>query len=250
VFAECGADLAVADIDLDGATKAVGDLLQFGHKAQAFQADVTRRVEVERMVKEVIAAFGQIDILVTCAGIHGAPGYEVTGYSEADWDTTFHVNVKGTVLVAEAVVQHMMERRSGKIVTIASHGGRGASAGAAGMGDPFGGAYGASKAAVIHLTQTYAIRLAPYNINVNCICPGSIFTPFWRRFARQVERTNPAYKGLTPRRVYEKWIRDRCPLGRPQTPEDIGKAAAFFASEDSMNITGQALNVNGGARIK
>ena len=95
------------------------------------------------------------------------------------------------------------------------------------MGGGGGGAYGASKAAVIHLTQSYALDLAPYDINVNVICPGSLWTPMWERIAERSRRNQPALAHLTPRQIFEKAIRERCPLGREQTPEDIGKAAAF-----------------------
>ena len=135
----------------------------------------------------------------------------------------------------------MQERRCGKIVNIASHAGRGGGSG--------GGAYGASKAAVIHLTQSYALDLAPYNINVNVVCPGTIWTPMWERIAVRAKRNNPEQQHLTPREIFDAAIAERCPLGREQTPEDIGKAVAFFASDDAINITGQSLNVNGGTRM-
>ncbi len=127
------------------------------------------------------------------------------------------------------------------IVNIASQGGRQGMAG--------GAAYGASKAAVIHLTQSYALDLAPFNINVNAVCPGTLWTPMWERIARRIKRNDPSKAHLTPRQIFEDAVRQRCPLGREQTPEDIGKAVAFFASDDAINITGQALNVNGGIRM-
>ena len=113
------------------------------------------------------------------------------------------------------------------------------------MGEPTG----ASKAAVIHLTQSFALDLAPYNINVNAICPGTIWTPMLQRITERTKRNDPSKRDLTPRQIFDESIQQRCPLGREQTPEDIGKAVAFFASDDAYNITGQALNVNGGTRM-
>jgi NAD(P)-dependent dehydrogenase (short-subunit alcohol dehydrogenase family) len=242
VLAERGADVAVADINLEGAQKVTEELAQFGHKARAFQVDVTKRQQLQRMAEEAIAYFGRIDVLVNAAGVIGAQGFEDTTTSrEEDWDITFDVNVKGTVLASEVVAEHMKGRRYGKIVNIASHAGRGGSEG--------NGAYGASKAAVIHLTQSFALGLAPYSINVNVVCPGTIWTPMWERIAERSKRNNPELRHLTTREIFDRAIQERCPLQREQTPEDIGKAVAFFASDDAMSITGQSLNVNGGTRM-
>ena len=242
VMAERGADVAVADIHLEAAGKVAGELAGYGHRAEAFQVDVTKSAELEEVVKAVVAGFGRIDVLVNAAGVIGAPGFEETTTSrEEDWDLTFDVNVKGTVLASEAVATHMKERRAGKIINIASQAGRGGMAG--------GGAYGASKAAVIHLTQSSALDLAPYDINVNAICPGTIWTPMWARIAERTRRNDPSKRHLTTRQIFEEAIEARCPLKREQTPEDMGKAAAFLASDDARNITGQALNVNGGTRM-
>ena len=242
VMGERGADVAVADVNLDGATKVEGELRGLGGKSKAFQVDVTKSEEVQRLVEGVIGHFGRIDVLVNAAGVIGAPGFEDTTYSrEEDWDRTFDVNVKGTVLASDAVAVHMKQRRSGKIVNIASHAGR--------SGSPGGGAYGASKAAVIHLTQSFALELAPHNVNVNAVCPGTIWTPMWERIAERTKRNDPSKQGFTGREIFDQAIQERCPLGREQTPEDIGKAVAFLASDDAMNITGQSLNVNGGTRM-
>ena len=242
VLAERGADVAVCDINLDGATQTAAEIGATGREARAYKVDVTSQAQLRDVVAAAIAEFGRIDILVNAAGVIGAPGFEdTTGSREEDWDLTFDVNVKGTALASDAVSPHMKERRFGKIVNIASHAGRGGGAG--------GGAYGASKAAVIHLTQSYAMELAPYSINVNVVCPGTIWTPMWERIAVRAKRNNPEQSHLTPREIFDAAIAERCPLGRAQTPEDIGKAVAFFASDDAYNITGQSLNVNGGTRM-
>ena len=253
VLLACGARVAVADLSLEAATKVAAEIGgPDGRMARPFQVDVSVQADAARLVDEVRRELGQIDILVNNAGVHGAPGFADSGIGsrEEDWDVTFRVNVKGTVLITEAVMSEMIERRSGKIVNISSHAGRGELPGGSGLlAAPTAGAYAASKAAVILLTQTYAIRLGPHNVNVNCVCPGSIFTPLWAANATWTARNNPAFKGLSPEEVFAKSIQERCPLGRPQTPEDIGNAVAFLASDFAKNITGQALNVNGGQRM-
>ncbi|MCI0439346.1 MAG: SDR family oxidoreductase [Chloroflexi bacterium] len=242
VLAERGADVALADINLEGASKTAGELAQLGRKSQGFRVDVTKRAQLEELVADVIGAFGRIDILVNAAGVIGAEGFEDTTTSrEEDWDITFDVNVKGTALASDAVAPYMKERRYGKIVNIASHAARSGSGGNA--------AYGASKAAVVHLTQSYALALAPYNINVNVVCPGTLWTPMWERIAERTRRNDPSKRQMTTREIFDEAIQERCPLKREQTPEDVGKAVAFFASEDAHNITGQSLNVNGGTRM-
>ncbi len=242
VLAERGADVALCDIILDGAQETARQIQSLGRKSESYAVDVTSQLQLKDVVERVLSDFGRIDILVNAAGVIGAPGFEETTTSrEEDWDITFDVNVKGTALTSDAVIPHMIRRRSGKIVNIASHAGRGGGAG--------GGAYGASKAAVIHLTQSYAMSLAPHNVNVNVVCPGTIWTPMWERIAVRSKRNNAEQSGLTPREIFDAAIRERCPLGREQTPEDIGKAVAFFASDDAVNITGQSLNVNGGTRM-
>ena len=242
VLAGRGADVAVADINLDGAKEVAQELVTYGRKARAYGVDVTSRSQLQETVAAILSELSRIDVLVNVAGVIAAAGYEDTTTSrEEDWDVTFAVNVKGTVLASEVVAEHMKERAGGKIVNIASHGGRGGAAD--------GGAYGASKAAVIHLTQSFALQLAPHNINVNAVCPGTIWTPMWERIAERHRRNDPAKAHLTGRQIFEEAIRDRCPLKREQTPEDIGKAVAFFASDDAFNITGQSLNVNGGTRM-
>jgi NAD(P)-dependent dehydrogenase (short-subunit alcohol dehydrogenase family) len=241
VLAERGADVALIDIDMDGARNTEREIAGLGRKAATYRANVASAAEVEEAVDAIVSEFGRIDVLVNAAGVIGAPGWEDSQTNrEVDWDITFDVNVKGTVIVSDVVSRHMKARKSGKIVNIASHGGR--------RGGANISAYGASKAAVIHLTQSYALELAQYDLNVNAVCPGTLWTPMWERIAERTRRIDPVKSHMTTREIFDEAIRERCPLGREQTPEDIGKAVAFFASDDAYNITGQSLNVNGGTR--
>jgi meso-butanediol dehydrogenase / (S,S)-butanediol dehydrogenase / diacetyl reductase len=160
---------------------------------------------------------------------------------EEDWDVVMDVNLKGVFLSCRAAIPHFKERRSGRIVNIASVAGR--------QGIEFLPAYAATKAGVISLTQSIALQLAPYHVNVNCICPGIIWTPMWERLANYMARSNPAFAGASPEDTYNAVVQQMIPFGKPQTAEDIGNAAVFLASDEAKEITAQSLNVCGGIRM-
>jgi NAD(P)-dependent dehydrogenase (short-subunit alcohol dehydrogenase family) len=197
---------------------------------------------IDRMVTKITDQFGKIDILVNNAGVIAADGWEARNTStEDDWDLTYEVNVKGVVRVTEAVTPRMKERRYGKIVNIASVSGR--------TGSLTSMPYSASKAAVINLTQTTALVLAPFNINVNTICPGILRTEMWNRIATRWSIDPSKSEGQTPSEIIDRTVNQRTPLGRSQTPKDIGNLATFLASDKAHNITGQAINVSGGSHM-
>ncbi len=242
VLARNGADVAVADLNADAAGAVAAQVGALGRRSLGVAVDVTDRDSVEAMVSRVIDSFGRIDILVNNAGIIAAPGWEGRKRSnDDDWDQIYEVNVKGIVHVTEAVAPHMIERQYGKIVNIASGAGR--------VGSPGNPPYNVSKAGVISYTQASALELAPHNINVNSICPGLLWTPMWERIATRGSASPENVEGLDPRQWFLHGVAERIPLGREQTPEDIGNLAAFLASDYAKNITGQAINVNGGSRM-
>ena len=242
VLADNGADIVVADMNSEGAEAVSAEVASKGRQTMVSTVDMAAPASVEGMVADVLDRFGKIDVLANNAGVGGAPGWHEhqVGRLE-DWDYAYQVNVRGVILAAEAVAPHMIERRSGKIINIASIAGR--------QGITTIPHYSASKAAVINLTQALALRLAPHNINVNAICPGLIWTPLWELLAARYRDGNPMLAELSERQVFERRVEAFIPMRREQTPEDIGKLAAFLASEDSRNITGQAINVDGGARL-
>ena len=186
--------------------------------------------------------FGRIDILVNNAGHFGDRlGLPFTNQTEEEWDDNYTINVKGPFFLCKAVAPHMMERRSGKIINISS---------IAAKRDPqIVPAYAAGKNALLTLTRIVAKDLAPYNVNVNAICPGMVWGHFWKRLAPLVAAGEPSFAGMEPRELFEAWFHKSTPLQREQTPEDIGKLAAFLASEDARNITGQTIHVDGGAAM-
>jgi len=243
-----GAVVAVSDVNVEGARDVAGEVEAAGGRAFAVGGDVTDPESMAAAAEEVVRREGRIDICVANAGVAGAAGYEDRAeYTLDDWDLVLDVNVKGMVNTIDAVAPYMKERRSGKIVTISSGAGR--KPRGAGLSHTASVPYTVSKAAAIQLMHLMAMRLGRYGINVNAVCPGLLWTPMWDRIARSRREADPSLRDLSPREVFDRDVRLRVPLGRPQTPEDIGRAVAFLVSDDASEITGQALNVNGGAAM-
>ena len=241
-LARNGADVVVGDINLEDAANVAAEVAGLGRQSIASRVDVTSESSVANMTAEVMDTFGRIDILVNNAGVIAASGWEEReSTTEEDWQLVQAVNVRGLARVTEAVAGNMKDRLYGKIVNIASVAGR--------LGTLTSQPYGASKAAVINMTQYWATELAPFNINVNAICPGLLWTPMWKRIATRWSADAEKWKGLTPREIFDRTVKERVPLAREQTPEDVGHAATFLASDDAKNITGQALNVSGGSHM-
>ncbi len=244
-LAEEGADIAVVDINGVGARKVADYVKGLGRKSLAVEADLTDGKKVAQAIQEIINTFGKIDILVNNAGglgkiYLGRTSTKFIDQGDEEWDEAFALNLKTNVLMSRAVVPYFMKQRSGKIVNISSQAGRGS--------DFSLMTYGAAKQSVTSFTRTLAGELAEYDINVNCICPGMIYTAFPEGTGAQFIRLNPdKAKGMTPREWFLKnLVLPHTPLKREQTPKDIGRAVVFLASEDAKNITGQLLNVDGG----
>jgi NAD(P)-dependent dehydrogenase (short-subunit alcohol dehydrogenase family) len=232
-----GANVCVTDLHLESVQKVAREVETHGCQALALSGDVARAQDVERLVQQTLERFGRLDILVNNAGIFTPLGMPFTRNTEEDWDRVYDVNVKAHFFTCKAVAPHMMERRYGKIINIASIAGQ--------MGSITSPPYSVSKGAVITLTRCLARDLAPYGINVNAICPGLLWTPMWHYIAEHIAQTGAA-PGLSARQIFEKRVQEWVPLQREQMPEDIGYAAVFLASDEARNITGQALNVDGG----
>lgn len=230
-LADKGADVVVADIDSPAASSTVQKIESLDRKAIIAQTDVTTSDEVKKMVEITLQEFGKIDILVNNAGTIKTG--LLVDLKEEDWDQVMNVNAKGAFLCCKAVAPNMIERKEGKIINIASQAGK--------KGEPYNSVYCASKASIISITQTLALELAPYRINVNAICPGVVETKLMQDVL--VER-GPLY-GLTPKAYREKLIKE-IPLGRIEEPGDVAKVVLFLASEYSDYMTGQAINVTGG----
>ena len=237
-----GADVVVSDVNLDAARGAVEEIQKTGRHGLAILSDVTKEEDCKALVQEAIDAFGGVDILVNNAGHFGERlGLPFTNQTEADWDDNYAIHVKGPFFLCKALAPHMMERKYGKIVNISS---------IAAKRDPqIAPAYAAAKNALLNLTRLVAKDLGPYNVNVNAVCPGMVWTAFWHRLAPLIVKEDPTYAGLEPRALFEEWVKQNTPLQREQTPEDIGNLVVFLASEEARNITGQTIHVDGGASM-
>ena len=234
-----GADVIVADLLIDQAYQTAGELQnRHGVTTLALEMDVTSDESISTNVERAIAEMGRIDILVNNAGV--APDNLSEDEVESDWDRCFEVNLKAIWKVSSALKPHFIENGGGKIVNVASIAGR------VGAGEM--ASYSASKAGAISITQSQANKLGRYGINANAVCPGLLWTDMWRKLEGML-RGDHADEVVDRRAAFETAVKNNMPLGREQTPEDIGKAVAFFASDDAKNITGQALNVDGGMRM-
>ena len=233
-----GADVVVSDLDLERAGETVAAAEQAGRRGLAVKGDVTSESDCVEVVRKALERFGQVDVVVNNAGHFGAHlALPFTNLTGEDWDENFDVHVKGPFFMSKAVASHMMERRYGKIVNISS---------ISAKRDPvFVPPYAAAKNALLNLTRILAKELGPYNVNVNAVCPGLVWTPFWERLAPMMAQQDPARAGQDPRQVFDEFAGSAV-LGRPQTPEDVGNLVAFLASEEACNITGQSIHVDGG----
>lgn len=233
-----GAAVVAADLDEKAAVAVAGDIDNHGGRALAVAADATDESMVEAMIGQCVSAFGCIDILVNNVGGGSGPN-PVIHIDIEDWDRSIEMNLRSAFLCSRAAAREMVKRRSGRIISIASISGK--------MGESLIGPYCAGKFGVIGLMQTMAKELARYGITVNTICPGYVWTPGWEGLARAMAAQYPNLADKPPEAIFDQRVKAMVPLGRPQTGEDIASLAVFLASERAGNITGQAINVDGGA---
>ena len=227
LLAREGAIAIIADLILEEANKVADELKAQGQQALAMKIDVTDLDQANRLADAVLDEFGRIDILANVAGGSAGPAIKsklglFSESSKERWDDMIHLNLYGTLNCTRAVINHMVERRSGKIVNVAS---------TAGMIGMQGGAeYSAAKGGVIAFTKALAKEVAPYGINVNSISPGVIGTPRVREINRD---------------TIQQW-QEGIPLGRLGKPEEVASVVLFLASDEASYITGENITVAGG----
>jgi 2-hydroxycyclohexanecarboxyl-CoA dehydrogenase len=223
-FARDGANVAVWDINEEGAKRAAADLVAAGAKAIASRVDVSNRAQVNAGVERVHAELGPVQILINNAGVTDFCSFmEMT---EENWDRVMSVNLKSMLVVTQAVLPDMLAAKWGRIINISSSS---AQTGSARMT-----AYAASKGGVIAFTKSLAQELAPTGITVNNVPPGFVDTPMLRG------------EGVAGLGASVEMVAARSPMGRAGRPENIAAACAFLASDDADYITGHTLSVNGG----
>ncbi len=231
-FAAEGAQTLVVDINRGSAESVVKEINGAGGKATSLRADATKISHAKQTIKTALRKFSKIDVLVNNVGYCPVEPLMVT--REEDWYSLMNINAKATFLWSTIAAKEMIKRRSGCIVNIASDCGK--------VGDPYSGVYVAAKHAVIGLTKNLAHELAPYGIRVNSVCPGWIETPLFEKVNREM-----AVLTHRSKREIQREIVAKIPLGRIGTPEDVAGLVTFLASDDAGYMTGQAINVTGGA---
>ncbi|MBN1191629.1 MAG: SDR family oxidoreductase [Dehalococcoidales bacterium] len=214
-----GADCAICDVDADDCAEVKREIEAAGGKGLAFCCDVTKREEVDSMIRKTVEVFGKLDILVNNAA--RADFKPFMRLKDDDWDAVMDANLKGQFICAQAAARAMIKNRWGRIINIASI--------SSGFGNafPLMSHYTASKGGVIGLTRALALELAPYDINVNAVCPGAIDT------------------GLIPKEMTQRMVA-RIPKGRLGRPEEVANLVVFLASQESEYMTGSALVIDGG----
>lgn len=227
LFAQEGAAVIVNDLNKEAGNETVEQIRSEGGQALFIQADVTDPSSVQKMVQTALTEFGRIDILFNNAGISGVG--RLHEIEPEDWDKIMSVNVKGVYLPSKYVVTHMMERKSGVIINMSSC--------IAEIGLARRASYAATKGAVLALTKSMQVDYAPYNIRVNALLPGTIFTPFVEKYLKEsYDDPDAAIEQIKKRQLSGE-------LGRP---EDVAKAALFLASDESSFMMGSPLYIDGG----
>ncbi len=227
LFAEEGARLTIADIDVEGGEQTLASVRAAGGEAQFVATDVSKEADVQAMVQAAADAYGAVNILVNDAAafVFG----EVQDISDADWARVFGVNVVGQAYCVKHVLPHMQAAGGGAIVNLASVSGF--------IAQPGFIPYNASKGAVMQLTRCLAMDLAPHNIRVNAVCPGSVLTPATERHRQFVDADPEEFLAAAGASNFMKRVAD---------PREIAYGALFLASDEASFVTGTPLVMDGG----
>jgi 3-oxoacyl-[acyl-carrier protein] reductase len=224
-LAQAGAKVVVSDISQGECQLVVDEIKKNGGEGLAVKCNVTKREEIEAMVKTAVEKWGKVDILINNAGIcEFKPFLELT---EEEWDKTLDINLKGYFLCAQAAAKEMVKKKTGAIINIASIAMGQMGKGMAGLAH-----YSASKGGIAALTKTLALELAPYGIRVNAIAPGAIDTPM-------------AASTKTDPKVLEGTLA-MIPLHRMGKAEEVSNLVLFLASDKSSYMTGSTVVIDGG----
>ncbi|WP_301850199.1 SDR family NAD(P)-dependent oxidoreductase [Rhodococcus pyridinivorans] len=233
-LARRGATVVCAD--LNSADDTAATLHSLGSpKSESAQVDVSNAASMDSLVSATVETHGRLDIMVNNAGIYTYG--EIAEVSDEDFRRTMDVNVGGVFHGARAAARVMKQQKSGRIINTASQLGK--------LARPNEGVYSASKAAVILLTQALGLELAPYNITVNAICPGCMYTEMMEKSFSEMAES----EGITLEEKLQGYLDASIPSGRFGTAEDMGRMVAWLASDEASFTTGSALNLTGGEQV-
>ena len=227
LFAKEGAKVVVNDINEGNINEVINEIKKSEGEGIGIKCDVTNFDDVLNMIDRTIKEYGKIDILVSNAGWDQLIPFMKTDVTF--WEKILSLNLLGHMNCVKAVLQNMIENKSGKIVTIGSDAGR--------LGNPLEAPYSAAKGGVIAFTKAIAREVGRFNITANCVCPG---ITEGTRLSNELIASNPQAAKML------EVVKKMTPMGRLANPEDIARAVLFFASDDSNFVTGQVLSVSGG----
>ena len=229
-----GADMMLAARDIEPLEEVAEEVRAMGRRVEVISADVTSSEQVGAMVERTKEAFGgRIDILVNVAGTTGPIETPVQDIDPDDFLEVLDINVRGTFLPIKYTLPTMIEQKYGKIVNIGGSSGL--------RGYKYRAAYSSSKWALRGLTRTIALEAGPHNVNVNVVMPGIVHTPRMDKICEEKAKV----RGWTFERVYQEYVEEMC-LGRVTEPEDVADAVLYCSSDESRNMTGQKISVDGG----
>ena len=228
-----GGTVVGVEVDKDAPDHVVSAVRAAGGTAHGLVADALDAAQVAGAVKRVVDEHGRIDILVNAAGITGPIETPVWEIKADDFDQVIAVNLRGTFLPTKHVLPGMIKQRYGKIVNISGTSGL--------RGYKYRAAYSSSKWALRGFTRTVALEAGPYNINVNALHPGIVGGDRMDKLCREKAKK----RGWTPEQVYQEYV-DEMALKRVTVAQDIANAVLFLVSDDSSNMTGQSVTVDGG----
>jgi len=241
-FARAGASLAICDLDPAGGLETAQQCLQAGAAhASFYHMDVGCDASVVKAGENILNDFGCVDILFSNAGIFPRyMGPPLNSIPDLEWERVFSINTLGMVRVCRTFAPAMKERRQGKIVLTSSI--------SMNMPNPATMPYSASKIATANFAQAFSLEMGPYNVNVNVVCPGYVFTGIYANGTgmRFKERRSNAFSDCSDDRSVMNKMASTSALGRPQGAEDIANAVMFLCSDEASEITGQIINVDSG----
>jgi NAD(P)-dependent dehydrogenase (short-subunit alcohol dehydrogenase family) len=228
-----GADLALAARDVPPLEALKAEIEKLGGRALVVSCDVTDEAAVKQMVAKTTEAFGRIDILVNAAGVTGPIETPVQDIRVEDFRFVLEANIVGTFLPTKHVLPGMIARKYGKVVNISGTSGL--------RGYKYRAAYSSSKWALRGFTRTVALEVGPHNVNVNALHPGIVAGDRMDKLCREKGKK----RGWSPERVYQEYV-DEMALRRVTVSQDIANAVLFLVSDESKNMTGQSVTVDGG----